>query len=147
MNRLSAKTWVTRRGVHIDRIACAWLIRRFIDKTARFKFVAGKTYAPEPGELSFDMFQADFTHEGDRCTFEVMLERTGLGDPALRAIGEIVHDLDLKDGKFGREQAAGIAQIIAGVCLTLDDDLARIERGGAIFDDTYESLRRARRGR
>src|SRR5262249_5035058 len=72
---LLGKTWVTRRGVHIDRIACAWLIRRFIDDKARFKFVAGKEYAPEPGELRFDMFRGEFTHEGDRCTFEVMLER------------------------------------------------------------------------
>src|SRR5690348_16037852 len=142
---LADKTWVTRRGVHIDRIACAWLIRRFIDDNARFKFVAGKEYAPEPGELRFDMFRGEFTHEGDRCTFEVMLERTGLGDPALRAIGEIVHDIDLKDGKFGREQTAGIADVIAGICLTQDDDLARIERGSAIFDGTYELLRRKRR--
>lgn len=142
---LAGKTWVTRRGVHIDRIACAWLIRRFIDDKARFKFVAGKDYAPEPGELRFDMFRGEFTHEGDRCTFEVMLERAGLADPALRAIGEIVHDVDLKDGKFGREQTAGIADVIAGVCLTQDDDLVRIERGGAIFDGTYELLRRKRR--
>lgn len=142
---LVGKTWVTRRGVHVDRIACAWLIRRFIDAEARFKFVGGKEYAPEPGELRFDMFRGEFTHEGDRCTFEVMLERTGLGDPALRAIGEIVHDIDLKDGKFGREQTAGIADVIAGVCLTQDDDPGRIERGGLIFDGTYELLRRKRR--
>ena len=142
---LSGKVWVTRRGVHIDRIACAWFIRRFIDGAARFKFVAGKDYAPAPGELRFDMFRGEFTHEGDRCTFEVMLERTGLGDPALRAIGEIVHDIDLKDAKFGREQTAGIADVIAGACLTQEDDHARIERGGAIFDDTYELLRRKRR--
>jgi hypothetical protein len=142
---LAGKTWVTRRGVHIDRIACAWLIRRFIDDAARFKFVAGRDYAPEPGELRFDMFRGEFTHEGDRCTFEVMLERTGLGDPALNAIGEIVHDIDLKDGKFGREQTAGIADVIAGICLTQGDDLARIECGGAILDGTYELLRRKRR--
>ena len=142
---LVGRTWVTRRGVHVDRIACAWLIRRFIDDKARFKFVAGKEYAPEPGELRFDMFRGEFTHEGDRCTFEVMLKRTGLGDPALRALGEIVHDIDLKDGKFGREQTAGIADVIAGVCLTQDDDLGRVERGGLIFDGTYELLRRKRR--
>ena len=142
---LAGKVWVTRRDVHIDRIACAWLIRRFIDGAARFKFVAARDYEPAPGELRFDMFRGEFTHEGDRCTFEVMLERTGLGDPALRAIGEIVHDIDLKDAKFGREQTAGIADVIAGACLTQEDDLARIERGSAIFDDTYELLRRKRR--
>ena len=141
---LSGKVWVTRRGVHIDRIACAWLIRRFIDGKARFKFVAGKDYAAKPGELRFDMFQAEFTHEGDRCTFEVMLKRLRIDDAALGAIGEIVHDLDLKDGKFGRAQTAGIAQVIAGICLTLEDDLARVERGGALFDDMYEAFRRRR---
>src|SRR5215468_7462888 len=96
------RTWVTRQGVHIDRIACAWLIRRFVDAEAKFKFVAGKSYAPVPGELRFDMFEAEFTHEGDRCSFEVMLERFGLRDAALGAIAELVHDIDLKDAKFGR---------------------------------------------
>jgi hypothetical protein len=138
------KVWVTRRGVQIDRIASAWLIRRFVDPDARFKFVTAKDYAGRPGELRFDMFQAEFTHEGDRCTFEVMLERTGLDDPALRAIAEIVHDIDLKDGKFGREQTAGIAHVIAGICMGQDDDLARIDRGSAVLDDTYALFRQKR---
>jgi hypothetical protein len=141
---LKGKIWVTRRGVHIDRIACAWLIRRVIDADARFKFVAAKDYDAGPGELRFDMFKAEYTHEGDRCTFEVMLGRLGLQDVALRAIGEIVHDIDLKDGKFAREQTAGIAHVIAGLCLTQPDDPARIERGSAVLDDTYEYFRRKR---
>ena len=78
------RTWVTRQGVHVDRIASAWLIRRFIDPEARFKFVPAKGYVPEPGELRFDMFEAEFTHEGDRCTFEVLLERAGLTTGAQR---------------------------------------------------------------
>ena len=86
-------------GVHVDRIASAWLIRRFIDPEARFKFVAGHDYAPEPGELRFDMFEAEFTHEGDLCTFEVLLRRFGLASPALRHLAEIVHDIDLKDAQ------------------------------------------------
>jgi hypothetical protein len=142
---LAGRTWVTRSGVHVDRIACAWLIRRFIDPAARFKFVSAKDYAAAPGELRFDMFKAEFTHEGDRCSFEVLVDRAGLDDPALRAIGEIVHDIDLKDAKFGREQTAGIAHVIAGVCATQEDDLARIERGGAVLDDTYELFRRRQR--
>ena len=142
---LAGKTWVTRSGVHIDRIACAWLIRRFIDPAARFKFVGAKDYAAAPGELRFDMFKAEFTHEGDRCSFEVLVDRAGLDDPALRAIGEIVHDIDLKDAKFGREQTAGIAHVIAGVCTTQEADLARIERGSAVLDDTYEFFRRRQR--
>ena len=106
---LVGKTWVTRRGVHVDRIACAWLVRRFVDPEARFKFVSVKDYEALAGELRFDMFKAEFTHEGDRCSFEVLLERIGLNDPALVSIAEIVHDIDLKDSKFGREQTAGIA--------------------------------------
>src|SRR5262249_5968806 len=75
---LRGRVWVTRRGVHVDRIACAWLIRRFIDSSARFKFVPPRGYVPEPGELRFDMFEAEFTHEGDRCSFEVLIGRLGL---------------------------------------------------------------------
>src|SRR5712672_4741716 len=91
---LRNRTWVTRQGVHVDRIASAWLIRRFIDSDARFKFVSGKGYQPDEGELRFDMFQAEFPHEGDKCTFEVLLDRVaksdvakndgGKSDPALR---------------------------------------------------------------
>src|SRR5882724_7060463 len=95
---LSNRTWVTRRGVQIDRIASAWLIRRFIDKDALFKFVPSSGYLPEPGELRFDMFEGEFTHRGDRCTFEVLLGElktlSGAEDPALVAIGEIIHDID-----------------------------------------------------
>jgi hypothetical protein len=105
--RPSAATWVTRTGGHVDRIASAWLIRRFIDPQARFKFVPAKGYDPEAGEVRFDMFDAEFTHVGDRCTYEVLVERMGLADPALAAIGEIVHDLDLRDSKYGREEVGG----------------------------------------
>jgi hypothetical protein len=129
--------WVTRRGVHVDRIASAWLIRRFIDRKARFKFVPGTGYQPQPGEQRFDMFEAEFTHEGDRCTFEVLLAHCGLTDPALVAIGEIVHDIDLKDGKFGREEVAGVANLVAGVSATAVDDEQRVVRGRDLFDGLY----------
>ena len=138
------RVWVTRAGVHVDRIASAWLIRRFIDPEARFKFVPAKGYAPESGELRFDMFEAEFTHEGDRCTFEVLLARARLVDPALAAIGEIVHDIDLKDGKFGRAEASGIAHLIEGLSAANQDDQARIERGTAMLDDLYEYFRTTR---
>ncbi len=141
---LTGKTWVTRGGVHVDRIACAWLIRRFIDPKARFKFVSAKDYDARPGELRFDMFKGEVTHEGDRCSFEVLLDRIGVDDPALRAIAEIVHDIDLKDGKFGREQASGIAHVIAGICMSQADDLARIERASAVLDDIYNHFRKKR---
>jgi hypothetical protein len=143
---LRGRTWVTRRGVEVDRIASAWLIRRFIDPEARFKFVPSKGYAPQPGELRFDMFEAEFTHESDRCTFEVLLARgAGLdGDPALRPIGELVHDVDLKDGRFGREETAGIAHLIRGIVLAHDDDAERLARGAAVLDDLYEYFRNGR---
>jgi hypothetical protein len=136
---------VTRTGVHVDRIASAWLIRRFIDPEPRFKFVPAKGYVPEPGELRFDMFEAEFTHEGDRCTFEVLLGRAGLGEPALRAIAEIVHDIDLKDGKFARPEAEGIRTLIAGICAATGDDEERLARGGAVFEDLHSHFRRRRR--
>ena len=114
---LKGRTWVTRRHVHVDRIASAWLIRRFIDPSPSFKFVDGKDYQPEPGELRFDMADAEFTHEGNRCTFETLTYRTGLdGDQALVALAEIIHDLDIADDKFGRPETAGIAALINGIC-------------------------------
>ena len=142
---LSGKTWVTRRGVHVDRMACAWLIRRFIDPEARFKFVGGQSYQAGRDELRFDMFEAEFTHDGDRCTFEVLLDRIGLDDPALRHIGEIVHDIDIKDGKFDRPEAAGIAQLIAGIAMAHDDDEARLQRSAVVFEDLLTYFRRKRR--
>ena len=138
---LTGRTWVTRQGVHVDRIACAWLIRRFIDPKAKFKFVAAKPYRQASGELRFDMADAEFTHEGDKCSFEVLLEKLCIGDKALGAIGEIIHDLDLKDGKFGRPETVGIGHVIAGICRTQGQDEARIARGKELFDDTYEQFR------
>jgi hypothetical protein len=136
------RTWVTRKGIHVDRMASAWLIRRFIDPSARFKFVPAKGYQPEPGEIRFDMYEAEFTHEGDRCTFEVLLERVGLSDPGLGPIAQIVHDIDLKDGKFAREETPGIDRIIAGIAMANKDDEARLARGTAVFDDLYEYFKR-----
>ena len=137
-----ARTWVTRSGVHVDRMASAWLIRRFIDREASFKFVRGQGYAPEPGELRFDMFEAEFTHEGDLCTFEVLIRRFGLGDAGLRHIAEIVHDVDLKDGKFSRPEALGIDHLMAGIAMRHRDDEARLSDGAAVFEGLYEFFKR-----
>jgi hypothetical protein len=141
---LQGRVWVTRQGVHIDRMASAWLIRRFIDPQARFKFVPPRGYVPESGELRFDMFNAEFTHEGDRCTFEVLLARAHLDDPALRAIAEIVHDIDLKDAKFARSQVDGIKTLITAICMATHDDEERIARGSSVFDDLHQYFRKAR---
>jgi hypothetical protein len=141
---LKGRVWVTRKGVFVDRIASAWLIRRFIDPDATFKFVPAKGYVPEPGELRFDMYEGEFTHEGDHCTFEVLTARAKLADPALAAIGEIVHDIDLKDAKFARVEASGIASVIESIAAANKGDARRLERGAAVLDDLYELFRRKR---
>jgi hypothetical protein len=139
--RPGAATWVTRTGIKVDRIASAWLIRRFIDPAARFKFVPPKGYHPEAGELRFDMYQGEFTHEGDHCTFETLLARFGLGDLGLHALAEIIHDVDMKDGKFGRAEAAGIAALIDGLVVAYPQDAERLERGVAVFEGMYAYIR------
>jgi hypothetical protein len=143
--KLTGKTWVTRQNIHVDRIACAWLIRRFVDPKAALKFVAGRLYEPLPNELRYDMQDGEFTHEGDKCTFEVLLAHAGIADPALKMIAEMVHDMDLKDSKFGHPETAGIAHVISGICRTLGDDEARITRGSELFDDIHAQLRRGPR--
>jgi hypothetical protein len=145
IGELAGKTWVTRQGVHIDRIGSAWLIARFLDPQAQFKFVSGKSYRPQSNELRFDMFEAEFTHEGDKCTFEVLLDHIGSRDTALRAIGEIIHDIDLKDNKFGRDEAPGIRTVIDGIAMATTDDSGRIARGASVFNDLYEYFRKKRR--
>jgi hypothetical protein len=141
---LRGRTWVTRKGIHVDRMASAWLVRRFIDTDARFKFVAAKGYKPLADEIRFDMFEAEFTHEGDRCTMEVLIDRTGIENRALRSIAEIVHDIDLKDAKFEQPETPGIERLIAGIAMAHKDDETRLSRGAAVFDDLYEYYRRRR---
>jgi hypothetical protein len=138
--RLRGRTWVTRRGVFVDRIASAWLIKRFIDPEARFKFVAPEGYVPRKGELRFDMFEAEYTHEADRCTFETLVRRFRLRDAALRAIGEIVHDIDCKDATFGRAETAGVEQLLAGIARQSAADATRLRRGADVFDNLYQSF-------
>jgi hypothetical protein len=130
------RTWVTRPDVHVDRIASAWLIKRFIDPQARFAFGEARE-----GAVSFDMFEGDYTHEGDRSTFETLLQRFGLEqDGALRAIAEMVHDVDMKDGKFGRDETPGFERLIAGIVKRNARDEPRIERGAELLNDLYESI-------
>jgi hypothetical protein len=142
VDELQGKTWVTRKGIYVDRMASAWFIRRFVDPEAGFKFVPPKGYKPLPGELCFDMFEAEFTHEGDRCTLEVLIDRVGRRDPAVSRIAEIVHDIDLKDTKFGRQETSGIEQVIAGIAMAHKDDEIRLTRASAVFDDLYEYFKR-----
>src|SRR5262245_286307 len=120
------RTWVTRADAHVDRIASAWLIRRFIDPTARFKFVPARGYNPRRGALRFDMTGAEYTHVAEDCTFQTLLKRFHLRDPALTALGEIVHDIDCKDELFKRPETSGIQSLIRGIVRTTKDDRARI---------------------
>ncbi len=137
------EVWVTRRGVKVDRMSSAWLIRRYIDKDARFKFVAPDDYEAAPRETQFDMYDGEYTHEGDRCTFEVLAARNNIRDRGVKAMMEIIHDLDMKDGKYGRAECAGVAAAIAGIGKTSQDDMERIERGMILFDALHAALQSA----
>ena len=130
---------MTRRNLHIDRLASAWLIKQFIDKRPRFYFVAeGEAI---DGAIPFDMFGAEFTHHGEDCTFETMLKRFGLSEnKGLREIAEIVHDIDLKDDKFHRLEAAGLNAIIDGLSNLLRDDRKLLQQTGFVFDGLHALL-------
>lgn len=134
------KVWVTREKVFVDRIASAWLIRRFVDADARFRFVAGREHKPKKNEIRFDMFEAEFTHDGDKCTFEVMAERFRPDDAALSILAHVVHDIDLKDGKFGRDEAKGLATVVTGIAAEDADDETRLREGGIVFDALYRAF-------
>ncbi len=138
---LKGRTWVTRRGVKVDRIASAWLIRRFIDPSARLLFVDPDRYKPAPLEIRFDMFDGEFTHAGDLSTFEVLLKHSKLRDPGLDAIGEIVHDIDLKDEKFQRPETSGIAAMISGIVALHAADDQRVEEGARLWESIYTALK------
>ncbi len=130
------RRWVTRRNLHVDRLASGWFIKRFVDKRPRFHFVA-EGEAPEGG-IRFDMTGGDFTHEGEDCTFETMIRRFGLDDdPGLAAIAEIVHDVDLKDAKFNRLEATGFAAVVDGLVEAYPDDRERLEHCGALLEGLY----------
>jgi hypothetical protein len=131
---------VTRRDVHVDRIASAWLIRRFVDPGARFRFVEPQGYTPTSGEVRFDMYEAEYTHVGDGCTFEVLASTFAPGDAALGAIAQVVHDIDLKDVRFGRPEGPGVELLIEGIVASEPDDPSRLERGFALLEALYAAL-------
>ncbi|MBI4774715.1 MAG: chromate resistance protein [Deltaproteobacteria bacterium] len=142
---LMGKTWVTRCNLFVDRIACGWLIRRFVDNTAAFKFVPGPHYAPKPNEVRFDMYDGEYTHEGDRCTFEVMVQRLQIQDHAMGPLAEVVHDIDLKDGKFGRSETYGFNALLTGLVAAHPDDDERMTEGFRLFDNLYAYYQRQKR--
>ena len=131
------RTWITRRDIHVDRMASAWLISRFVDPRARLKFVDLPRYQLKAGELGYDFQGAAFTHEGPRCTFEVLQARFCPKDRALTRLGELVHDLDFKDDRFGRPETAGFGAQLAALASAHRDDEARVKRASALLDDLY----------
>ena len=133
-------TWVTRPRPHIDRIASAWLIRRFCDPDAKFAF-ADAADAARKG-VPFDVLGADFGHHGEDCTFETVIKRFGLKDRRVKLIAEIVHEADLHDGKFTCDESTGLDLAISGLAASTPDDHELLERGMAIFDGLYAVLKR-----
>lgn len=134
------KIWVTRKRPFIDRIASAWLIRRFIDKNAPFDFIDEKGMdAVRKNSVVFDMRGGEFTHTGDLCTFEVLIKSFGFKDKNLKKIAEIVHDLDVKDGKYGPAEAKGLEDILIGIRKTAKDDRDALEKGIQVFEMLYAS--------
>lgn len=133
-------TWVTRPRPHIDRIGSAWLIRRFCDPDAKFMF-ADAADAARKG-VPFDVLGADFGHHGEDCTFETVIKRFGLKDRRVKLIAEIVHEADLHDGKFTRDESTGLDLAISGLAASTPDDHELLERGMAIFDGLYAVLKR-----
>jgi hypothetical protein len=141
--QFQGRRWATRKELFVDRLASVWLIRRFIDRRARFTFLSdGETAG---GAITFDMYGAELSHQGEDCTFETMIKRFGLSDDkALNQIAELVHDIDLKDSKFNRLEAPGLNAIITGLA-ALKDDRELVRQTGPIFDGLYELFARDQR--
>ena len=133
--------WATRRGCHVDRTACVWLIRRFLDPQAAFAFFGDPSEAPEEAEL-FDVVGARLSHRGEDCSFETFLKEYELDDLVLREIAEIVHDADLMDERYGRPESDGLDAVIRGMQMVLPDDETLTGYTDAVFDGLYAYLSR-----
>jgi hypothetical protein len=132
--------WVTRAHCHIDRLACAWLICRFIDAEAAFSFVEDRAALPSDA-IAFDVPGAELSHHGPDCTFETMLRRYGLDDPVLWDLARIVHEADLADARFDAPEAPGLDALTRGLSFLLADP-ELLEAGAVVFDGLYEYRRR-----
>lgn len=131
--------WATRAGVHIDRAACAWLIRRYVDPTAEFVFVTDPSEVPSDA-TPFDMRGVELGHHDGDCTFETILRRHDLDDPVLWAIAEIVHEADIEDDRYDAPEAPGLDVVLRGLSLS-GDDTRTLQVADAIFDGLYEYFR------
>jgi hypothetical protein len=139
-DQFHGKIWVTRPRPEIDRVACAWLIRGFIDPKATFKFSTDANSIA--GAIPFDYAHGEFSHHGEDCTFETLLARFGIVDKVLGKIGEIIHDADLEDEKFQRSECIGLDRILKGWAKRGMPDDEILSRGGNCFDGLYAFLRR-----
>ncbi len=133
------RKWITRPHPHVDRLACIWLIRKFIDPKAKVRYAL----RAKPSEIAFDMDTGEFGHRGNLCTFEMMRSAFGLDDPALRAIAEIVHEIDLRDGRYARPEIAGVDSILEGWQAAHLADSVCEAQGLALFEGLYTSLSNA----
>lgn len=133
--------WATRANLHVDRAACAWLVRRFIDPEATFVFLEDPDDLPEDA-IAFDMRGADLSHSGGNCSFETILERYELEDPVLEDIARIVHQADLEDERYDAPEAFGLDVLVRGLSL-VGDDKRLLEVTGPLFDGLYEYRKRA----
>ncbi|WP_328828854.1 chromate resistance protein [Streptomyces sp. NBC_00252] len=133
--------WATRAGIHIDRAACSWLIRRHVDQDAEFVFVTDPAEVPV-GATPFDMRGVDLGHHGGDCSFETILRRYDLSDPVLWKLAEIVHEADLDDERYDAPEAPGMDVVLRGLSMICDDERV-LELTGPLFDGLYEYHRRA----
>jgi hypothetical protein len=138
------RLWITRPRPGVDRMASAWLIRLFIDRQARFGFAPDREFVPDDG-VPFDMFGVEFSHQGEGCTFETLCSVFGIAGPALSRIAAIVHDLDLKDGRFGAPECTTVGAMIEGLQLAYQNDDALLEQGMTLFDSLYRSFEQSSR--
>ena len=132
--------WATRPGVHVDRAASAWLIRRFIDPEAEFLLVEDPDDLPADA-IPFDMVGVDLTHHGQKVTFETILERHNLDDPVLHLLGQIIHEADVADDLYDAPEAPGLDAIIRGLSL-IETDPEVIALSGRLFDGLFGLLQR-----
>jgi hypothetical protein len=144
MASFQGRLWITRPRPGVDRMSSAWLIRHFIDRQARFGFAADRDSVPDHG-VPFDMFGVEFSHQGDGCTFETLCSVFGITGPALTRIAAIVHDLDLKDSRFGAPECSTVGAMIEGLQLAYQDDEALLEQGMTLFDSLYRSFEQSSR--
>ncbi len=133
-NTFSGYTWVTKCNVYVDRMASAWFIKRFVDTDASFKFIKETRYQPKDKELRYDMQEAEYTHQEELCTFEVLVNTFCPDDRGLRQIAKLVHDIDLKDDMFELPETSGIQAVLDAIVITNTDDIKRIEQAGALLD-------------